>query len=99
MVGCGIRFSDKENSSKEFEIFSLCGISLRNNKICLCDDCSYNLKQPNHNQKKPGSNIMSGELGNDTKNVSISDNRRGSLDSVKEDKPSVGACNHGSGKQ
>ena len=44
MVGCGIRFSDKENSSKEFEIFSLCGISLRNNKICLCDDCSYNLK-------------------------------------------------------
>ena len=60
---------------------------------------TQNLKQPNHNQKKPGSNIMSGELGNDTKNVSISDNRRGSLDSVKEDKPSVGACNHGSGKQ
>ena len=45
MVGCKIRFSDKENSSKEFEIFSLCGISLRNNKVCLCDNCSQNLKK------------------------------------------------------
>ena len=51
MVGCGIRFSDKENSSKEFEIFSLCGISLRNNKICLCDDCSHNLKKENNHQQ------------------------------------------------
>jgi len=51
MVGCGIRFSDKENSSKEFETFSLCGISLRNNKICLCDNCSpyLNKESPDEN--------------------------------------------------
>ncbi len=43
MVGCGIKFLDKENSSREFEVFSLCGISLRNNKICLCDNCSKDI--------------------------------------------------------
>ena len=43
MVGCGLRFSDKENSSKEYEVFSLCGISLRNSKICLCDKCEKKL--------------------------------------------------------
>jgi len=50
MVGCGLRFSDKENSSKEYEVFSLCGISLRNSKICLCDKCEKKLDALHENK-------------------------------------------------
>jgi hypothetical protein len=41
--GCGLRFLDYENSSKEFEIYSLCGISKRNGKICFCEKCKNKL--------------------------------------------------------
>lgn len=44
MTGCEKRFLDKENFTKDFEVYSLCGISKRNGKICFCDDCKKDAK-------------------------------------------------------